>query len=394
MGCLWAVIYRVVLFLVIVGGAFYMWKLFTDSRGDVYKKDQTAYESTENRKSSKMPQTYYFYEQLSSERKQIYDEIYKGLKNHDSKIVIGETDTHIVDNVYQRVLMDHPEIFWNDGSYQSTTYRGLGSRMEISPGYLMTKSESETYQDEIEQVADEWLSGISDQASDYEKILYVYEKIIREVDYDTNAEHNQNIYSVFAKRRSVCAGYAKATQYLLQKLGVFCTYVTGTAKTTGGRHAWNLVWCDGSYYYVDTTWGDPVFVGESGKNSDQIIYDFMCCSTEELTKTHTIDARWEMPECNSMEDNYYVRNGDYYTSYNQNEIWNKMKQDIDEEQPETVIKFADPDLYARYHLEIVDELAKKGARRIAQRYGIFNVSYQYQDDEQTSKIIIHWNYRG
>ena len=65
-------------------------------------------------------------------------------------------------------------------------------------------------------------------------------------------------------RQSVCAGYSKATQYLLEQLGVFCTYVTG--KTTeGGNHAWNLVKCNGDYYYVDTTWGDPVFQQEEGE---------------------------------------------------------------------------------------------------------------------------------
>ena len=85
------------------------------------------------------------------------------------------------------------------------------------------------------------------------KILYVYEKIVDEVDYDESAPDNQNIYSIFVNRQSVCAGYSKATQYLLEQLGVFCTYVTG--KTTeGGNHAWNLVKCNGDYYYVDTTW--------------------------------------------------------------------------------------------------------------------------------------------
>ena len=86
----------------------------------------------------------------------------------------------------------------------------------------------------------------------------MYDPVVDEVDYDESAPDNQNIYSIFVNRQSVCAGYSKATQYLLEQLGVFRTYVTG--KTTeGGNHAWNLVKCNGDYYYVDTTWGDPVF---------------------------------------------------------------------------------------------------------------------------------------
>ena len=90
------------------------------------------------------------------------------------------------------------------------------------------------------------LAGLDADADEYQKILYVYERIVDEVDYDESAPDNQNIYSIFVNRQSVCAGYSKATQYLLEQLGVFCTYVTG--KTTeGGNHAWNLVKCNGDY---------------------------------------------------------------------------------------------------------------------------------------------------
>ena len=46
-------------------------------------------------------------------------------------------------------------------------------------------------------------------------------------DYDDAAEDNQNICSVFIGKKSVCAGYSKAMQYLMEKQGLFCTYVTG-----------------------------------------------------------------------------------------------------------------------------------------------------------------------
>ena len=72
---------------------------------------------------------------------------------------------------------------------------------------------------------------------------------MRTVNYDLNAENNQNIISVFLEGRTVCQGYACATKYLMDLLDIPCTIVTGTAN--GEPHAWNLIELDGAYYYMD-----------------------------------------------------------------------------------------------------------------------------------------------
>ena len=69
-------------------------------------------------------------------------------------------------------------------------------------------------------------------ASEYDRIKYVYEYVIRTVDYVADARDSQNLFSALVGKESVCAGYARETQYLLEKLGVFCTYVTGTTRGT------------------------------------------------------------------------------------------------------------------------------------------------------------------
>ena len=81
-------------------------------------------------------------------------------------------------------------------------------------------------------------------------------------------------------------------------------YLCDGKTTEGGNHAWNLVKCNGDYYYVDTTWGDPVFQQEEGENTSQdaeqnsgqdaeasgnkanISYDYLCCMIRSYFQTH------------------------------------------------------------------------------------------------------------
>ena len=48
----------------------------------------------------------------------------------------------------------------------------------------------------------------------------------------------------------VCAGYAHAFQYCMQKLGIPAAYIVGYA---GEAHAWNLLQLGGEYYCMDVT---------------------------------------------------------------------------------------------------------------------------------------------
>ena len=62
------------------------------------------------------------------------------------------------------------------------------------------------------------LADAPKEGSDYEKALYVFEKLIDEVDYVEDSADNQNIISAFLNHETICQGYAYATQYLLEKL--------------------------------------------------------------------------------------------------------------------------------------------------------------------------------
>lgn len=261
----------------------------------------------------------YAYGTLDDETKQVYDEIVYAFSNRIT-VTSSTTDTNVMEQAYQAVRYDYCDFFWIESlSYVKYSREDEITALEIAPTYSMTEEEQEAMQQQIDAEAERMLADAPADGSDFDKALYVYETLIREVDYVVGAENSQNIISVFVNHETVCQGYAYATQYLLEKLGVVCTTVLGTAN--GETHAWNLVVMDDSYYYIDTTWGNSRFVyrSEDGEelSEENILrfqymdYDYFGVTTEMLLTTHEPDSGIDLPFCTAMADNYYVHKGLY-----------------------------------------------------------------------------------
>lgn len=269
----------------------------------------------------------------------------------------GLTEKNI-DKIFQCVLYDHPELFFVEG-YSYTMYSMAGKLMSIafSGTYTTDKDTALAQKAEIELAVEEILAGVPADASQYDKVKYVYEQIILNTDYDLNVSDNQNIYSVFIHHFSVCQGYAKAAQYLLNRLGVNCTLVLGTVDS-GDGHAWNLVQIDGNYYYLDTTWGDASYRLSDGMQGtvdmSAVNYDYLNVTTEEILRTHRIESEIPMPECVSREANYYVRQGMLFDAYDKerlDKLFDEMKQG---KRSNVTIKCADRPVYEEIRSALVD----------------------------------------
>ena len=126
----------------------------------------------------------FYYQQLSEEEQTVYQELLQGLLEHVEQIHVHSQKPERVNELLVYVLNDYPEIFWSDGTASSTAYSGLQNYTSVMPGYLYTKEECEKKKTQIDMEVSECLSGISENASDYEKILYNYEYIVNQVDYD------------------------------------------------------------------------------------------------------------------------------------------------------------------------------------------------------------------
>ena len=286
----------------------------------------------------------YVYGTLSEEEQLTYDQLLHAILAMDTNVPLTTKSVDEVDKVYNCILADYGELFWISGySYQTYQRQDRVIGISFTPTYTMTRETREAYQRDIDGVVDEWLMELPDGASDYEKAKFVYETIISRVDYDIESPNNQNIISVFLNHATVCQGYADAAAYLLSRLGIQSSIVTGTANNES--HAWNLVRLDGEYYYMDITWGNSRYLNADATEGNMTNYAYLNITGEEIAQTHRSEVVYELPECTAIADNYYNREGLYFAVWDPDEIGAVFADAYYNGADIVSVKFAGNDLY-------------------------------------------------
>ena len=167
------------------------------------------------------------------------------------------------------------------------------------------------------------------ESSDYQKELFVHDRLIDACTYDEEAVeihkqekvrgNEQNAYGALVEGKAVCEGYTRAFQILCSRLGVTCWVIQGQAIGFEGEssvnHIWNCVQLDGDWYHVDATWDD---YEDAPAATDR--YYYFNLTTAELEKDHIISPLYGestgedvwcngyVPECNSTDYYYFSLN--------------------------------------------------------------------------------------
>lgn len=196
---------------------------------------------------------YPYYAMLDEQGQHIYRQIYANAKALIQAFSpVEPVKTGKLKNIFEAVYNDHPELFWLDTGY-SCRHKPDGECVEIGLEFNRTAKNLERENAVFESAAKEILSTARGLSQDYDKERYVHDMLIQKTDYVRSAELNQSAYSGLVNGRTVCAGYARAFQYLMQQLQIPCYYCTGYA---GEDHAWNIICLEDEYYNVDVTWDD------------------------------------------------------------------------------------------------------------------------------------------
>lgn len=339
---------------------------------------------------------YYGYQSLSKEEKKVYRQIAEGLEQQEVEIRITPLSEERLMTVFNMVMIDHPEYFWIEGEFQYTTVEDLNENtktaIQLMPVYTVEKEQTESLKQQIEQQADAWIAEIDASFDAYEKIKSVYELLIREVEYDETSFYNQTIQSAFLEKKTVCMGYAKATQYLLNKMGIFCTLVTGNIlDEANSSHAWNLVRIGENYYYVDTTWGSPGYNAQ-GDREEAISYSYLCCSDKIISATHKANEDILLPSCTDESYHYYRRKGCWYETYDKQRICDVLKRDIETNSPKTELCFQGEE---EYQQAVQDLVEGNLIQEVIQKTSILSpgqqVSWQISYGGKDNLLVILWN---
>jgi len=327
-------------------------------------------ESGESNKSEELVQVGYYkpvvssyaFAQLSEKEQKLYAQMKDALLNHAPEISEGleEYNAENLNKTIRFVLLDYPGIFWANeaGTTYTNEINGVKTTVKYEFNYIVEQSRIDNMQNQINSAVNEFLNSLEDGLSEYERTLAVYEYLIQTTDYDTSVMNkianglnglkddeiirSQTIASVFIDRKTVCSGYSKATQYLLNKVGIFCVYISGSARGQGDNHAWNLVKIDGDYYFLDTTWGNPVSMNPAQEK--RMTYNYFLLTSREISKSHTPNDMLVLPDCTATKYNYFVYNNLLLNEYNPSRIEEILIETALERRKGADIKFSDDEI--------------------------------------------------
>lgn len=252
--------------------------------------------------------TMYYYNSLDEMSKIAYQDMYAAVINFEEQYTLDVSSADMRE-VFMAILYDNPEIFWLKTDYKYYDYEDY---VLFEPQYHFSAEEAKLMTSELESKVDAILSMASSYNTPYEKELFFHDYICENVVYDesTYGTVGGSAHNALINGASVCEGYARAMQILLDGAGIYNYLIVGDAIDEGNTepHMWNVVQLDGMNYHLDVTWDDLEGYSEPShlyfNVNDTLISDDHC------------NFEPETNHCFSMSHNYYFVNGTHLISFN------------------------------------------------------------------------------
>lgn len=245
-----------------------------------------------------------------NQEEKIYNDIYSQLTAFKTRISFNTSNYNIMSEMvskqYRKVLSDHPELFWlSGGAEASGVTSAAGTLLFYEVDTICDMDDAKVKATQLESVVQNIIELTNSHCtSDYDKAKYVHDLLVLNCEYDMDTYYSYldnptsdsglgyTAYGCLVDHKAVCAGYSKAYQLIMNKLGIECGFVYGIGINDDGQgpHAWNYICLDGKYYMVDVTWDDPL------GNSGDVVYDtYFCISPQQMAVDHIRDLECIVP---------------------------------------------------------------------------------------------------
>lgn len=249
----------------------------------------------------------YSYNSLTNVQKFVYDAVVESALLHRSRVYFDISDKVTFDDLfaaYQMLYLDEVRLFYLSTEFEYYEDGSTEYVTQLNIKYLYDKDKTEEMQSEIDNAADEILSQITSDMTDYDIVKLIHDSIITNTTYtlEGNQDDIMSVYGVLGDKKAQCQGYARAFSYLCNLCGIETDIVLGVA---GEDHMWNMVKLNDKWYHIDLTWDDP----DKEDFPDSVRYDYFCVTTDRMLELRTIEGNsHELPAADSDDLEYYNYN--------------------------------------------------------------------------------------
>ena len=248
----------------------------------------------------------FYYNQMSRDEKAVYEAMLSGFASSDAVIRAPLLPGKVIGDVFFRLRLDHPEIFYVTGCgfrwVQGAAYA------ELLPEYMFEKQKIPEHRRALETRLEKLVRPVSDKTAE-EKELFIHGFICESVRYDKLKKcYSHEIIGPLQNGVGVCEGMAKTVKLMCDRLGIDCVIAVSEPDPDGGRylHAWNVIRLGKSWYHLDATFDNTLTRG------GEIRYDYFNLCDKQIFRDHRT-LRYPVPECADSGGFYYREHGLSFT---------------------------------------------------------------------------------
>ena len=240
----------------------------------------------------------FYYRQLNKEQRMAYDAMYAGFQALAPAIRVPRLDNAALSDVYQRLKLDEPRIFFVVGfAYR---YDPRGEHVELIPEYLFDKGKIKMHRQAVDKRIERLAAPLKGK-SDREKEEAIHAFILENVHYDKlKKPYSHEIIGPLTQGVGVCEGIAKTVKALCDAVGLECIVALSEANPEAGvkyRHAWNVVRVAGKTYHLDATFDNSLQRGVAR-------YDYFNLDDKHIFRDHE-RLVLDIPRCEDGNNFYY-----------------------------------------------------------------------------------------